>query len=83
VQHTKTYKGWCYRLVAYDDTRAYVPVDFDAIGDLAQTIRRVIPDFGESSLAVKADADYSYVAFSTDCELDEGQLFRLGLHPNS
>jgi hypothetical protein len=83
VQHAKVDKGWSYRLVAYEDARTYIPLDFDAMGDLVNAIRRVIPDFSESSLVFRPDAERSYLAFSADCELDEGQLYLLGLNPQT
>jgi hypothetical protein len=81
VQHTKERKGWSYRLIAYEDIRTYRPVNFGTIDDVVQAIRLVAPDFAESNLAIREDADRSYVAFSADWELNDGQLFLLGLNP--
>jgi hypothetical protein len=81
VQHTKEPKGWSYRLIAYEDSRAHLPVNFGAIDDIVQAIRLVAPDFAESNLAIKEDAERSYIAFSADWKLNDGQLFLLGFNP--
>jgi hypothetical protein len=83
VQHTKDYKGWSYRLIAYDDARTYLPVRFDSKEDLVEFIRRVVPDFAASRLAVEENAGRSYVTFSGDWDLNDGVLFLLGLNPAS
>ncbi len=79
VQHTRQPEGWFYRLIAYEDTRTYRPVNFAAINDIVRAIRLVAPDFAVSNLAINEDADRSYIAFRADWELNDGQLFLLGL----
>jgi len=39
-----------------------------------------MPDFKESDLAVREDADHSYVAFTADWELNDDQMLLLGLN---
>jgi hypothetical protein len=80
VQHTRDQKGWRYRLIAYEDKRVFFPVDFDAMSDLVRTIRRVAPDFSESSLVTRDDANRSYLVFTADWDLDDDQLLLLGFH---
>ncbi len=81
VQRTKEQKRWSYRLIAYEDNRTYSAVNFVEISDLMQAIRLAVPDFSESSLTINVDADCSYIAFSGDWELNDGELFLLGLNP--
>jgi hypothetical protein len=58
-------------------------VNFDTISDLVERLRLVAPDFAESYLVINATAEYSYVAFTADWRLDDGQLFLLGLNPKA
>lgn len=81
VQHTKQHNGWSYRLIAYDDDRTYVPVDFATISTLVGRLRLVAPHFGQSYVAIDEEADHSYIAFSADWQLDDAQLRVLGLSP--
>ncbi len=81
MQHTKQAEKWCFRLIAYEDSRTYHPVDFDQISDLVRAMRIVAPDFAESNLAIRENADRSYVAFGADWQLNDGDLFLLGLNP--
>jgi hypothetical protein len=80
VQHTKDHEGWSYLLVAYADNQMCPTVKFDTISDLVKVIRRVAPDFSDSSLTIDHHADRSYIAFSADWQLNDSQLFLLGLH---
>ena len=83
VQHTKDQRGWSYRLIAYEDSRTYLPLDFDVMDALVRTVRFALPDFAQSDLAINENAARSYVAFSADLQLDDGELFLLGLNPAS
>ena len=83
VQHTKQLNGWSYRLIAYEDSRTYVPLNFKTRDDLVRALRVVVSDFAESDLTNIVGAGHSYVAFSTDLQLNDGHLFLLGLNPAS
>jgi len=80
VQHTRQQRGWCFRLIAYEDSRTYRPLQFKRADDLLKAIRGAMPDFREKDLAVREDADHSYVAFTADWELNDDQMLLLGLN---
>lgn len=80
IQRTEGRNGWAYRLIAYEDKRAYIPVEFDAVRELVNVIRRVIPEFSESSLTPTLETSRAHIAFRADCALDDSQLSLLGLN---
>lgn len=79
VQHVKEGERWTYRLIAYDERRTYRPANFNSIEEVVRAVASVAPDFCESDLQLRPEADRSYIAFSAEWELSEAQLARLGL----
>ena len=79
IQYVREGKQSSYRLIAYEDHRAYRPVAFKSVDDLVQAIRLVMPDFTDTLLEIKEHAMESYIAFTAEWGLTDSQLLLLGL----